>query len=603
MNKDVIYIEPEDDITNIISKLESAKEKIVALVPPKKSGVLRSVVNIKLITKASSAKNKKVVFVTTDPSIIKLAATAKIPVTKNLQTPPTIPSLDDAEDEASSEEVLEEEPKEESEEKAKEETEEEAEEEVEEESDEKEETKEESEEKESDEKEETDKKEDKTEDSDKKLADTTKAVKADSKKKEKTKKEKKTSSNPVIAWILNYKKWVIIGAVALVLMILFLIWALVIAPAVKVTVQVRTDLNNFSELVSFTTDPASENAEEGIFYLEEVKVEEEQKTEFTATGTKNVGEKASGSIILQTNFWAHEVGQPININAGSAFVSNKLTFYSTTDATLSWNGEESQCDNKGLVNIMKNGCFRSVKVSVVAAAPGEAYNLDATNFTTTVSRVSAYSNEAFTGGTDKNIIVVSSDNVLTAKAKIANENNTEEKKKEIEKALNEKIGDDKIKITSSYKQVMSDPESSPAVDEEVTDNVIPSVTLKTTTSIYVLDRTKLEEFITKKAKLAGDQKIYAINDPFVESFVSTESGYTGKLKTGYYTGPKITENDILELVKGKGFGDIRHDLGSVNGVSQVLVEGSYPWVNAAPNDSNKITIEMTLKDEDEKNNP
>ena len=85
MNKDVIYIEPDDDITNIISKLESAKEKIVALVPPKKSGVLRSVVNIKLITKASSAKNKQVVFVTTDPSIVKLAATAKIPVTgKNI---------------------------------------------------------------------------------------------------------------------------------------------------------------------------------------------------------------------------------------------------------------------------------------------------------------------------------------------------------------------------------------------------------------------------------------------------------------------------------------------------------------------------------------
>ena len=54
----------------------------------------------------------------------------------------------------------------------------------------------------------------------------------------------------------------------------------------------------------------------------------------------------------------------------------------------------------------------------------------------------------------------------------------------------------------------------------------------------------------------------------------------------------------MELVKGKGFGDIRHDLGSVNGINQISVEGSYPWVTSAPNDSNKITIEMTIQETD-----
>ncbi|MBR0479924.1 hypothetical protein IJJ49_01485, partial [Candidatus Saccharibacteria bacterium] len=95
MNKDVIYIEPEDDITDIITKIESSKEKIVALVPPKKAGVFRSIVNIKLIAKSGNAAAKKVVIVTTDPSIIKLAAATKLPVTKNLQTAPTIPSETD----------------------------------------------------------------------------------------------------------------------------------------------------------------------------------------------------------------------------------------------------------------------------------------------------------------------------------------------------------------------------------------------------------------------------------------------------------------------------------------------------------------------------
>ena len=107
MNKDVIYIEPEDDITDIITKIENSKEKIVALVPPKKAGVFRSVVNIKLITKASTAAEKTVVLVTTDPSIVKLAAATKLPVTKNLQTAPVIPKAEKLE-ETTKEELVEE---------------------------------------------------------------------------------------------------------------------------------------------------------------------------------------------------------------------------------------------------------------------------------------------------------------------------------------------------------------------------------------------------------------------------------------------------------------------------------------------------------------
>ena len=108
MNKDVIYIEPEDDITDIITKIENSKEKIVALVPPKKAGVFRSVVNIKLITKAGKAAEKTIVLVTTDPSIVKLAAATKLPVTKDLQTAPAVPTVEEGVEEAVSEELVEE---------------------------------------------------------------------------------------------------------------------------------------------------------------------------------------------------------------------------------------------------------------------------------------------------------------------------------------------------------------------------------------------------------------------------------------------------------------------------------------------------------------
>ena len=59
MAKGISKNDIEDYISEHIDKLEEyekkSKEKIIALVPPKKAGVFRSIVNIKLITKASTA--------------------------------------------------------------------------------------------------------------------------------------------------------------------------------------------------------------------------------------------------------------------------------------------------------------------------------------------------------------------------------------------------------------------------------------------------------------------------------------------------------------------------------------------------------------------
>ena len=51
MNKDVIYIDVEDDITTIVGKIKASKEKIIALVPPSRVGVLQSAVNMRLLAR------------------------------------------------------------------------------------------------------------------------------------------------------------------------------------------------------------------------------------------------------------------------------------------------------------------------------------------------------------------------------------------------------------------------------------------------------------------------------------------------------------------------------------------------------------------------
>ena len=66
MNKEVIYLEPEDDITDILTKLQQAEQKLVALVPPKKATMLRSAVNMKLVARTAKECDKVAVIVTAE---------------------------------------------------------------------------------------------------------------------------------------------------------------------------------------------------------------------------------------------------------------------------------------------------------------------------------------------------------------------------------------------------------------------------------------------------------------------------------------------------------------------------------------------------------
>lgn len=85
MNKDVIYIDVDDDVTAIIGKIKKAKEKIVAIVPQSVPAHYRA----RLICGCLSVwqdGQKKLVLIYGKPALVALAANAKIPVAKNLQS-------------------------------------------------------------------------------------------------------------------------------------------------------------------------------------------------------------------------------------------------------------------------------------------------------------------------------------------------------------------------------------------------------------------------------------------------------------------------------------------------------------------------------------
>ena len=243
MNKDVIYIEPEDDITDIISKLRGSKAKVVALVPPKRIGVLRSAVNTKLIFNAAKSAEKAVVIVTTDSALIKLSAAAGIPVAKNLSSRPKMPSEITEEDERPAkviEEIIDEES--------------------------------------------LNDKSPKVEDSKKPKEEKASKEKPDNKADKKAAKEKAKEDRKNLPFLKRNKKWIIIGSAGFVLLVLLGFWAFVIAPAATINVQIRTTSNNFSEAVSFTTNVGSASVKDGEFYLETKEYKQENAVNFEATG-------------------------------------------------------------------------------------------------------------------------------------------------------------------------------------------------------------------------------------------------------------------------------------------------------------------------------
>src|ERR1043166_9752856 len=89
--KDVIYLDVDDEITAIIDKIEAAKEKIVALVLPKRFATLQSVVNMRLLKRNADKAAKNVVLITSEAALLPLAGAAGLHVAKNRQSKPAIP--------------------------------------------------------------------------------------------------------------------------------------------------------------------------------------------------------------------------------------------------------------------------------------------------------------------------------------------------------------------------------------------------------------------------------------------------------------------------------------------------------------------------------
>ena len=271
-----------------------------------------------------------------------------------------------------------------------------------------------------------------------------------------------------------HKKLAIFLGLLIVALIAVLVWALVFAPAVDVFVSIKTDTNNFSEAVSFVKEQSQENIKEGKIYLEERKIERSSEVEFEPTGKKNIGEKATGELVIYLYFNAEGMSP---VNAGTVFKISGLSYVASESVSLSWDGTLSSCENKDrpkdpVIDHGKIKCLISGRVKVTAAEAGERYNIaKSSTGWETVADVAAYSDVAMTGGTDHVITVVQQSDVEKARNELNNGKEVENKEKLYE-TINQ---DDNLIIESTFKQNTSAAVSTPVTCGQTTIASTPSV--------------------------------------------------------------------------------------------------------------------------------
>lgn len=535
--KDVIYIDIEDDITSVIDRVKNAKAPIVALVPPKRIGVLQSIVNLKLLQRAATSAKKRVVLITNDQALIGLAAGVMMPVAKNLQSRPEVPSA--ATSSVDEEEVIngEELPVGELA---------------------------------------------KTADGPLQLtgfptATDKPAAAVASAPFAANAADRAPRKGSAVPDFDKFRKKMFIFGGAGALFLVFMVWAIFFAGKATVAITANTNIVNISK--NLVLRPGAKlDANQGIAPATVKEIKKTSSQDFTPTGKKDVGEKASGTVKL-----SKLTPTSVEVPAGTQLSTpGGLVFLTDNAATIP---ASEPC--------FPTYCAKSVTVGVTAANSGSKYNDVSGNLSGAPEGASATLTNPTAGGTDKTVTVVSQSDVDKAYEQLEAQDSNKVKA-ELKKQFDKNI----VVIEESFAIEPGDPASAPAVGQEATTAKLSAVTTYRLVGVARADIRAIFDAYTK-TQIAGDknQKIYESGDEsaaFTE-FSKNGNEYKVKARATAQVGPNIDEKALAQQLTHKRAGEVQQILEGVQGVEDVNVSFSPFWVTKTPSKPEKITIKFVVK--------
>lgn len=556
MGKDVVYIDLDDEITSIIDKVENAKNKVVALVLPKRAAVLRSIVNMRLLKRAADNAGKNVVLISSEAALSPLAGVAGLHVAKNLTSKPHIPPSPIAIHEKPARPVETEAAMEDNEaidesnakidysrsigELA---------------------AGHEIEEPETIPLNDEDVAEDRTDDA-KPLSKT------------KTPKDKKLK-------VPNFDKFRLslgLGIAGLILLIIFIILATSVLPKARITL--KTTSLPVSANFNLTADGGAKTLDEtkGVIPATLQTKDQTATATVTATGQQNNGDKASGSVSMSAQDCSAPFSTPTDVPAGTGLSSSGLTYITQAKTSFSISGAAGSCVNYAATSA----------TAIKAQTGGSKYNVSSVSFSVS-GRPDVSVSGSTSGGTDNVATVLSQGDVDGARQKITSAD-TDKFTKDFEKALSDQglyIIASTLKL-SNPALTSSTPVGQPATNATVTVKITYSIlTVKNDDLKKAVSDQMNKQIDTKKQKLSTDDPLKSLT----VSVSSQESPTKAILQLSLETTavPVLDIEGIKKTSAGQKTGDIRSALSSLPGVKEVDVKLSPFWVSKAPKAS-KINV-------------
>lgn len=548
--KDTIYIDIDDEITAIIDKLGQSEHKIVALVLPKRATVLQSIVNMKLLKRSADAKNKNIVLITSEASLLPIAGAVKVHVAKTIQSKPIIPPAP----QTLSDDIQ------------------------------------------ADDNEELQQDEDEDEDgldasksvgslaaasainNDEETIELDEDLEDIDVDKDDSKKSKKKSSKKKIPNFDTFRKRLLIGGGIFVgLIVLFFIFNTILP---KAKIVIKSDSISVNTDVPFTANTAftSFDADAGKVPATKKDVSKTDSTKVPATGQKNIGDKATGTVTLKN---CAKVDGAFTIPAGTVVTTGASSF-SVNETTLLPSSTFSGT----------NTCTTVGKtVNVTSTAAGDQYNISGgrTFAVSGVASITGIDSSAMSGGTNKLVSVVSDQDVETAKQKISDKS-----KDSATTDLKQQFSNDDLflipeSITSSAANVTA----TPKVGEEASEVTVSSTTVYTGLGVK---ESYLNTLVENSAKKQIDTTKQSISDNGLSKAIfrledkKSATDQRFRVQSTVSTGTQIDQEALKKEIAGKKKGDVQDLIGKLPGVKDVTVSYSPFWVYKTPSNPSKITI-------------
>jgi len=309
----------------------------------------------------------------------------------------------------------------------------------------------------------------------------------------------------------NRRKMVITwGAVGFA--ILLILGAYIALPKAKVTLAVVSEPFTSNAEVKVEKDRTLIDSEAASIPGKLISKEEELEKPFAASGSKNIGSNAKGKVTLY-NYWdnkAHEIaaGSKLQTSGGVVFVT-----------------KEKVSIPAGTANIIPPSTYEinppgTVDVNVEAEQVGEQGNVGATNFTITSlpsvqqSKIYGKSTGVMSGGTNNMVKVVADKDLTDAKASTENELKTK-----ILNSIKEDLKDNEKLLDSAIAATITSESASVKSGDQV-DTFNYKMKIKVEALVFSEDDFKTVLLEKAKKELAEDKEIVTGNTESVKYEVS-----------------------------------------------------------------------------------